>query len=195
MLVARMCLHGVGRKAAIVAECRVVAGFEMYGEPIVEMPRPVGDGFVAAVAERTQIMHSPARAEDQHVLAAQWRKRAAQRNMMGRPEMRLDRNLRDRNVGGRIDQTQRDPRPVIEPLLRIGRRRNPRFAEQSHRLRGHIGGAGRCILKLVEFGREARKIVDRFGLRCARNGRCGCLPMRGRDQDCARARHRLPEPG
>jgi hypothetical protein len=122
-----------------------------------------------------------ARADDQHPLLRERRKRAPDADVVLGAERRLHRNLHYRHVRLRIHVQQGRPGAMVQAadgfLLRAER------LQQFDRARSQCGRAGRRILDLVQRLREAVEIVDRLRFRRPRNrGRIG-FPMRRGDED------------
>ena len=131
---------------------------------------------------------------EQHALVAQARERRAHpQRVLGMAAERL-RDLDDRDVRRRIEESQRDPCPVVEAAVGVGLGLEARFIEQPRRQRRQARVAPGRISDRVELRGKPAEIVDRLELRRSRHAdRARRFPVPGDDDDGARLRKRRRE--
>jgi len=98
-------------------------------------------------------------------------------DVMRRVEMRLHRQLEDRDVGCRPAQHRRHPGAMVEPVLGLHR-----AGEFGHAGR-QLGRARRVVVQAIERVGEAVEIVDRPGPGRHRHGRPLGVPVRRHGND------------
>jgi hypothetical protein len=150
---------------------------------------------VAVDPELPQIVDGPAAGEHQNALLRQGAEGAAEGEVVVGALSRLDRELRHRHVGIRIDQDQRRPGAVIEPARRILAAGEAGGAQQPRRAARQIRRARGGIAQPVELLGEAVEIVDGLGPFGGRDHRLLRLPVCRDAEDRLRPWQILAEPG
>ncbi|MNK87665.1 hypothetical protein D3C87_1076050 [compost metagenome] len=150
---------------------------------------PVAEGLGHAVrlrAEVAQVVIAQAAADDEHVLVAQRRNRAAQCQVLGRVEPAPQRQLHHRHVGVRVHRGHRREHAVVVAALGVDLRRQAGGGDQRlHALR-EFGRTGRGVAHLVGVGRKAAVVVDHGRARVALHREHGRLPVRRDHEDGGR---------
>jgi len=127
------------------------------------------------------------RADHQHALLAQGLQRQAELLMQRGGGTMHDRNLHHRHIGGRIHQTERNPRAMVQAPCRAASDRDTGRVEQPSGAFGSGRRARRRIAHVEQRLREAAKVVDRFWLGGQRDGRATSgFPVRRDDSNRAR---------
>lgn len=103
MLVARMRLPCLRLRRAITYQRVLVSGSDARNQPFLECRGPVRR-YLAIDVELPQIVDRAAAGQDQDLFVPQRLQCTADLEVMRRIEMRLDRQLRDGNIGVRVCQ-------------------------------------------------------------------------------------------
>src|SRR5690606_19190858 len=101
-----------------------------------------------------------AAADDEDALVAQGRERAADRQMRGRVELALQRELHGGHVRRRIGELERDEGAVVETAALVRSGLEPGAAKKLANARCELRIARRRPLDLVRFRREAVVVVE-----------------------------------
>ncbi len=171
----------------------VVALLDGAGQIVVEALRPLGRRAVAAAHAQhrvAQVVGQVAAPEDQDPLVAQRAQGAAEREVLHRRLVRVDRQLHHRHVVIREQVQEHAPAPVIEAP--VGAQPGVR-SEQRRRPRRQLGRSRRRVLQLVERLGEAAKVVDGLGRALAGERRLLDEPVRRDAEHRARLCEALAE--
>ena len=167
----------------------MVALQDQFLEFGVELHGPI-EGFVGPF-HHAQVVNHVSAGNDQHAAVAQGGEFAAEVVM---PLCRLGAvkaELKHRHVGIGKQPTERCPGTMIQPPFQV--QRHARGVDDLARGFCPLRRARRRVGLLLQFGREAREIVDGARFRHRRDARAVGLPMRGNAQNRLRFRQRLAQ--
>ena len=107
------------------------------------------------------VVGEASRCQDEHAFVAERREKPAEREMKA-VEPALDRELDDRDVGGREDEAKRDPGTMVEAAAGVAVHFEPARLNQAADPLGEFGRSWRRIAHFIQGAREPVKVVDRL---------------------------------
>ena len=155
-----------------------VVGGQALLHPADERPHVGRFLAVLVTAEIMQVVGDAARAHQQHALFAQRCQRPAQRQLVGRAQLRLQRQRHHRDGSVREQEAQRHPGAVIQPAAGIQARRQAGIQQQLLHLGRQLRRTRCRVLQAIQRLREAAEIMDRLRILHGSNISPVCQPMR-----------------